>query len=145
MYLKLAAKLSPRKVAIALIPGLQPEQVDWDYENVYEWAYVDLPEISYSLDITRDHGMNEVADDKLDPIDRLVCARPFRRTDSTHQRLRTVRGVRLPGAHQYRSGRSAPHWQSLTSPRHALDHELSCKKMNLMRRRFLLRIHSRSV
>jgi hypothetical protein len=52
MYLKLAERLSPRKVAVALLPHLRPEQVDWDYENVYEWAWVDFPELAFSLDVS---------------------------------------------------------------------------------------------
>lgn len=68
MYLKLAEKLSPKKVALALLPHLQPHQVDWDCENVYEWAYVDLPELSFTLDVTRDHGMSDVDDEVLDGL-----------------------------------------------------------------------------
>lgn len=52
MYLKLAERLSPKKVAVALLPHLRPEQVDWDCENVYEWAWVDFPELAFSLDVS---------------------------------------------------------------------------------------------
>lgn len=68
MYLKLAEKLSPKKVAVALLPHLRPEQVEWDYENVHEWAYVDLPELTFSLDVTREHGMSDVDDEVLDGL-----------------------------------------------------------------------------
>lgn len=68
MYLKLTERLSPKKVAVALLPHLRPDQVDWDYENVYEWAYVDLPYLPYTLDVTRDHGMSDVDDDDLDRL-----------------------------------------------------------------------------
>lgn len=68
MYLKLTEKLSPRKVAIALLPHLQAEQVECDHENVYEWACVDLPELSFSLNVTRDHGMSHVDDEVLDTL-----------------------------------------------------------------------------
>ena len=93
MYLKLAERLSPKKVAIALLPHLRPDQVEWDYENVYEWAYVDIPELAFSLDVTRDHGMSDMDDDALDgltpeQIEALPTAGPTyifgwnRRTDS---------------------------------------------------------------
>jgi hypothetical protein len=68
MYLKLTEKLSPKKVAVALLPNLRPDQVDWDYENVYEWAYVDLPDLSFTLDVTRDHGMSDVDDEEIDQL-----------------------------------------------------------------------------
>ena len=68
MYLKLTERFSPKKVAVALLPHLRPDQVDWDYENVYEWAYVDLPELSFTLDVTRDHGMSDVDDDVVDGL-----------------------------------------------------------------------------
>ncbi len=68
MYLKLVDKLSPKKVAIALLPQLRPEQVEWDYENVHEWAYVDLPELTFSLDVTREHGMCDLDDEVLDGL-----------------------------------------------------------------------------
>jgi hypothetical protein len=60
--------LSPKKVAVALLPHLRPEHVDWDYENVYEWAYVDLPDLRFTLDVTRDHGMSDVDDKVLDAL-----------------------------------------------------------------------------
>ncbi len=93
MYLKLAERLSPKKVVEALLPHLRPEQVDWDYENVYEWAYVDLPELAFSLNVTRDHGMSHIGDDVLagltpDEIEALPTAGPTyifgwnRRSDS---------------------------------------------------------------
>ncbi|RYE83447.1 MAG: hypothetical protein EOO65_03945 [Methanosarcinales archaeon] len=68
MYLQLAEKLSPRKVALALLPHLQADQVEWDHENIYEWAFVDLPELSFSLNVTRDHGMSHVDDEVLDTL-----------------------------------------------------------------------------
>ena len=66
MYLKLADKVSPRKVAIALRPDVSEEDIEWDAENVYEWVYVDFPGLGFSLDITRDHGVSSVEDDALD-------------------------------------------------------------------------------
>jgi hypothetical protein len=68
MYLKLTERFCPKKVAVALLPDLCPDQVDWDYENRYEWAYVDLPELSFTLDVTRDHGMSGVDYNVLDAL-----------------------------------------------------------------------------
>ena len=66
MYLKLADKICPRKVASVLRPDISEAAIEWDYENVYEWVYVDFPGLSFSLDVTRDHGQSVVDDDKLD-------------------------------------------------------------------------------
>jgi len=70
MYLKLTERLSPKKVASALLPDLRPDQVECDFENVYEWAYVDLPELAFSLNVSRNHGMSDIDtdDDVLDGL-----------------------------------------------------------------------------
>lgn len=47
------------------MPRLRPDQVDWDCENVYEWAFVDLPELTFTLNVTRNHGMSEVDDELI--------------------------------------------------------------------------------
>ena len=61
-------KIQPQEGRRRILPHLRPDQVDWDYENVYEWAYVDLPELSFTLDVTRDHGMSDVDDDVVDGL-----------------------------------------------------------------------------
>jgi len=66
MYLKLTKKISPRTVAKMITPDLDDHDLEHDYENVYEWAYIDLPELDFSLDVTRDHGMSEIEDHELD-------------------------------------------------------------------------------
>ena len=68
MYLKLADKLCPREVARMLCPGISDEDIEWDYENVYEWVYVDLPGLPFLLDVNRDHGQSAVDDDRLDSL-----------------------------------------------------------------------------
>lgn len=68
MYLKLAEKLSPRNVAIALVPHLQADQIEHDHENTYEWTLIDLPGLPFSLNVTRDHGMSHMDDEALDAL-----------------------------------------------------------------------------
>lgn len=66
MYLKFTKKISPRTIAKLVLPDLIDHDLECDYENVYEWTYIDLPELDFSLDVTRDHGMAEIDDDELD-------------------------------------------------------------------------------
>lgn len=66
MYLKFSTQLDFPELANALCPGLSEESINWDSENVYEWMYVDLPELSFSLNVSREHGWAEVSDDLLD-------------------------------------------------------------------------------
>ena len=68
MYLQLTEKLSPRHVALALLPHLPADQIEWDHENIYEWTFLDLPGLSFSLNVTRDHGMSHVEDRHLDTL-----------------------------------------------------------------------------
>jgi hypothetical protein len=66
MYLKLSKRISPKTVAKLLLSNLGDHDLEYDIENVYEWAYIDLPELDFSLNVTRDHGMSEIDDDELD-------------------------------------------------------------------------------
>ncbi len=51
-----------------LLPDANVQDFDFDYENVYEWMYVDLPEIDFSLNISREHGLADITDEELDEI-----------------------------------------------------------------------------
>ena len=68
MYLKLHNKFSPKRVAALMLPELAEDEPEYGSENVYEWVYIDLPSVAFSLDVTRDHGMSDVDDDLLEKM-----------------------------------------------------------------------------
>ena len=65
MYLRLEKKIAPVNVALMIDANLSDSEVDWDYENVYEWVYLEVPNSKLTLNISRDHGQH-VIDDVLD-------------------------------------------------------------------------------
>lgn len=69
MYLKLTKHIKLLEIGKLLSPDADEMDLDWDYENVYEWMYVDLPEIDFSLNISREHGMADMTEEELDEID----------------------------------------------------------------------------
>ena len=68
MYLKLDKKIPPIKVAQMLDTELSEDEVNYDYENVYEWVYLNPPGYDCTLNISRDHGQSEIDDDLLDEM-----------------------------------------------------------------------------
>lgn len=56
MYLRFETKLNFQALARTLCAELTEDDIDWDHENVYEWMYVDLPQLDFSLNISREHG-----------------------------------------------------------------------------------------
>jgi len=69
MYLRFDTQLEFPQLANLLRPGIAEDSLVWDYENVYEWMYIDLPTIEFSLNVSREHGLADVADDILDQIE----------------------------------------------------------------------------
>ena len=65
MYLKFETELEFPELAQALEPTLTEDDIDWDSENVYEWMYIDLPELEFSLNISRERGWAELDDEQL--------------------------------------------------------------------------------
>jgi len=47
---------------------LTEESIGWDYENVYEWMWVELPQFDFVLNISREHGGAGVGDDLFDQL-----------------------------------------------------------------------------
>ena len=66
MYLRLDKDIELIELGKRLLPEANEESFCWDYENVYEWMYVDLPSYGFSLNISRDHGMSDIDDELLD-------------------------------------------------------------------------------
>lgn len=69
MYLKLNSKLELKALGLLLVPGSAEEAFNWDYENVYEWMYVDIPDFDFSLNVSREHGLADIDDNLLDEIE----------------------------------------------------------------------------
>ena len=59
MYLKFPSDLSFEGLAKLFDSGATPDSTDWDYENVYEWMYISLPEAPFELNFSREHGQAE--------------------------------------------------------------------------------------
>ncbi len=56
MYLKFHTQLGFPAIARLLCPELTEDKLEWDSENVYEWMYVNLPQLDFSLNLSREHG-----------------------------------------------------------------------------------------
>ena len=65
MYLKFETRLEFPELARTLCPELKEDSLDWDSENVYEWMYVDLPQLDFSLNVSRKHGWADIDDEIL--------------------------------------------------------------------------------
>ncbi len=66
MYLKFETRLEFPELARTLCPELKEYRLDWDSEDVYEWMYVDLPQLDFSLNVSREHGWADIDDEVLD-------------------------------------------------------------------------------
>jgi len=65
MYLRFDTCLEFPELAKRLRSDLTEDSLDWDSENVYEWMYVDLPQLPFSLNVSREHGWADVDDEIL--------------------------------------------------------------------------------
>ena len=65
MYLKFDIRLEFPELARTLNAELTEDNIDWDSENVYEWMYVDLPQLDFSLNVSREHGWADIDDATL--------------------------------------------------------------------------------
>ena len=66
MYLRFDTRLEFPELAKVLRSDLTEDSLDWDSENVYEWMYIDLPKLPFSLNVSREHGWADVDDEILD-------------------------------------------------------------------------------
>lgn len=66
MYLRFQSSLEFPALAHALCEQLTEDNINWGSENVYEWMWVDLPQLDFSLNISREHGLADVEDEVLD-------------------------------------------------------------------------------
>ncbi|MFT7640296.1 MAG: hypothetical protein ACI9G1_002037 [Pirellulaceae bacterium] len=66
MYLRFSTRLEFPALASTVCADSAEAALDWDSENVYEWMYVTLPELDYSLNVSREHGWADIDDELLD-------------------------------------------------------------------------------
>lgn len=65
MYLKLSCDLDLPAIGVRLSPDASPDAFDHDSENVYEWMYLSIPGLAFSLNISREHGRADIEDELL--------------------------------------------------------------------------------
>lgn len=65
MYLRFDTDLKFPVLGRRLCPDADEQSFGHDYENVYEWMYVDLPGLPYSLNVSREHGWADIEDESL--------------------------------------------------------------------------------
>ena len=68
MYLRVSTKLKFPDLAQLLNPDLTEDSLGWDYGNVYEWMWVDLPQFDFVLNVSREHGGADVDDELYDQL-----------------------------------------------------------------------------
>ncbi|MBX2822568.1 MAG: hypothetical protein KTR29_22920 [Rhodothermaceae bacterium] len=66
MYLRFDTCLEFPDLARRLCPEMVEGSLDWDTENVYEWMYINLPHITHSLNVSREHGWADIQDEIID-------------------------------------------------------------------------------
>jgi hypothetical protein len=59
MYLKFATTLPFSDLAQLIAPDQARDSIGWDYENVYEWMWVDLGDLPFALNVSRAHGFDD--------------------------------------------------------------------------------------
>jgi hypothetical protein len=66
VYLKLGCNLDFPAIGAKLAPDASPDSFDHDSENVYEWMYVKIQGLAFSLNVSREHGWADIDDELLD-------------------------------------------------------------------------------
>jgi hypothetical protein len=66
VYLKVDCNLEFLAIGSKLAPSATPESCEHDSENVYEWMYVNIAELPFALNVSREHGWADTDDELLD-------------------------------------------------------------------------------
>jgi len=72
MFLKAETKLTLIDIGTLLVPDSTEDSLLYDYENVYEWFYLLVKEISITLNVSREHGFS--GNDNIVPGATYFCA-----------------------------------------------------------------------
>ncbi len=99
MHIKLYWGADLISLGKALVPEASVDSFEWDYENVYEWMYVQISTLDYSLNVSRKHGQADI-DDKLlenaDPQELNGLVKPGEVSIIGWDRIRDYRVENLP-------------------------------------------------
>jgi len=68
MYLKFTNGGSLEDLVRSVWPDASEDELIRDYENVYEWVWLTLPELQLRLNISREHEWGEEAEETVYPI-----------------------------------------------------------------------------
>lgn len=60
VYLKVVCNLDFPTIAASLAPNASLESFDHDSENVYEWMYVNIQSMAFSLNVSREHDWADI-------------------------------------------------------------------------------------
>ncbi|MGB7324438.1 MAG: hypothetical protein WBD31_06170 [Rubripirellula sp.] len=63
MYARFQHDLTFPELGALLCPATPERELNCDLENVYQWMYVNLPQIEVTLNISRDHGWASLPED----------------------------------------------------------------------------------
>lgn len=66
VYLKINCNLEFSEIGLRLAPNATPDSFEHDSENVYEWMYVNIEDVPFALNVSREHGWAVVDDELLD-------------------------------------------------------------------------------
>lgn len=60
MYLKINCNLDFLDIALRLAPHATPDSLEHDSENVYEWMWLNIKDVPFSLNVSREHGWADI-------------------------------------------------------------------------------------
>ncbi|TWU01043.1 hypothetical protein [Stieleria varia] len=63
MYLKINCNLDFIDIALRLVPHASPDSLDHDSENVYEWIWLNIKDLPFALNVSREHGWADIDDE----------------------------------------------------------------------------------
>ena len=65
MHLRFETNLDFPELAIRINDTLARDRLGYDYENVYEWMYLDFDGLEYSLNVSREHrGLSSIEENQ---------------------------------------------------------------------------------
>ncbi|MEZ6057485.1 MAG: hypothetical protein R3C01_12355 [Planctomycetaceae bacterium] len=63
MYLKTNSNLDFAEIASRLVPDATPDSLEHDSENVFEWMWLNINDIPFALNVSREHGWADIDDE----------------------------------------------------------------------------------
>jgi hypothetical protein len=63
VYLKVNCNLAFSDIAFRLALQATPDTFEHDCENVYEWMWLNIKDVSFALNVSREHGWADIDDE----------------------------------------------------------------------------------